>query len=201
MTDGPAPPTPCPWLAAAFLVVLGGVAVHLLGAPPPDSPGAARLASPEILLAVFDTLWLLAAAGPWRVGALDRGVTLVVGAPFHLVIAAPAGAGPAHLVATAMIVLGFAAAAGAARGRSPGVHAALLALLTFAIPVVAYALAEFAGVGANALFRASPLTAPTLLARTAPTAAAADAVPALVAAALLVAVATVVRRRAPEMAR
>ena len=80
----------------------------------------------------------------------------------------------------------------------PRVYGLAFAALVFAVPMVAYALGEFLSVPVSALFRASPLTAPTLLARSAPHAQAAHAIPALLAAAALLAVVSRARRPAED---
>jgi len=70
---------------------------------------------------------------------------------------------------------------------APAVHGFGMALLAFALPLAAYAAGDFLHAEVEALLAASPSVGPTLLARTSTTAAASDAVPALVAAALLLA--------------
>ena len=47
------------WVGGVLLLVVGCVSVSLLGSGAPSAPGAARIASPEILLAAHDTLWVL----------------------------------------------------------------------------------------------------------------------------------------------
>ncbi len=119
----------------------------------------------------------------------------MIGAPFHLAAAASAGASAGHLAAWSATALAFGAASVVGAGAAPRVHGLAAALLTFALPLAAYAVAEFASTDVPFLLAASPGTAPTLLARTAPAVVAASAVPALVAAAALLAVDLVCGRR------
>jgi len=184
--------------SVAVLAVLGGVAVWLLARPAPDAAGAARLRSPEILLAIFDTVWLLLLAMP-RSASWPSAVTkLAVGAPFHLAIAAASGAGPGFHTAWALTACAFAAVGTIGARAAPAVHGFGMALLAFALPLGAFAAGDFLGADAGALFAASPAVGPTILARTSTTAAAGDAVPALVAAALLLAASLAASRMRKE---
>jgi hypothetical protein len=173
--------------SVAVLAILGGVAVWLLARPAPDAAGAARLRSPEILLAIFDTVWLLLLALP-RAASWPSAVTkLAVGAPFHLAIAAASGAGPGFHAAWALTAGAFAAVGTIGTRAAPRTHGLGMALLAFALPLGAYAAGDFLHADVGAFLAASPCVGPTILARTSTTAAAGDAIPALVAAAVLLA--------------
>src|SRR5262245_22774926 len=77
--------------SVSVLAVLGCASVVALSQGAPSAPGSARLVAPEILLAVFDTVWLLALALP-RSATWPAALTkLAVGAPFHAVMAAAFG--------------------------------------------------------------------------------------------------------------
>lgn len=182
--------------SVAVLALLGGVAVWLLARPAPETAGAARLRSPEVLLAVFDTAWLLLVAAPRATSWPAVLTKIVVGAPFHVAVAAAGGAGPGFHAAWALTIGAFAAVGAVGVRVAPAVHGFGLALVAFALPLAAYAAGEFGGADVRALFLASPTVGPTILARTSTTAAAGDAVPAVVAAALLLAAALVASRRA-----
>ena len=185
-------------ISVAVLAVLGGAAVWLLARPAPDAAGAARLRSPEILLAIFDTAWLVLLALP-RAPSWPATLTkLAVGAPFHLAIAAASGAGPGFHAAWALTATAFAAVGTIGVRVAPNVHGLGLALLAFALPLGAYAMGDFGGADVGALLLASPTVGPTLLARTSTTAAAGDAIPALVAAALLLAASLAASRLGKE---
>jgi hypothetical protein len=185
-------------VSVAIVAMLGGVAVWLLARPAPDAAGAARLRSPEILLAIFDTTWLLLLALP-RAPSWPATLTkLAVGAPFHLAIAAAFGAGPGFHAAWAMTACAFAAVGTIGARAAPRVHGLGFSLLAFALPLGAYAMGDFGGADVRAWLVASPTVGPALLARTSTTAAAADAIPALVAAALLLAADLVASRARKE---
>lgn len=170
---------------AVLLAGLGGLIAWTLGSRAPASPGAASLASPPALLAVFDSVWLLALAGPFRVAGADRLGWIAIGLPFHLLAAGSAGAGPGHLVVTCAAAAALAAAAISGTRRAPAAHAAGYLVLAAGLPLGAYGLAEFAGMPVGAAFLASPTTLPGVLAGSCPSTPAADAAPVLVAAALL----------------
>jgi hypothetical protein len=182
--------------SVAVLALLGGAAVWALARPAPEAAGAARLRSPEILLAVFDTVWLFLVALPRATSWPATLTKLVVGAPFHFAIAAACGAGPGFHAAWALTLCAFAAVGTVGVRAAPTMHGFGLALLSFALPAAAYAAGEFGGADVRTFFLASPLTGPTVLARTSTTAAAGDAVPAIVAAALLFAADLAASRRA-----
>lgn len=187
-----------PWVPLLCVVVAGAAAAWALAAPPAESPGARRLASPEILLGAFDAVVFLLLVRPGSRDAPETIVLLLAAAPFHAAISAAAGAGPGHLGAIAVSAAAWAAAAlVAARGGSTArLGAVMLTAATFALPLAAYGLAEFVRLPVRAAFFASPLTGPVVLARRAATASVADAVPALAAAALIIALAGIARRRA-----
>jgi hypothetical protein len=163
-------------VAVAALALLGAVAASVArgyAPPPPAGAGADRLASPEVLLAVFDTAWVLLLL-PGR-AAWDRVALAAVGLPFHVALAASASAGEGHAAAWALFLAAYALAASVRRrgSRLPGLA---LALVTCGAPLVGYALMEFVQVDAVALVAASPLTGPTLLARAATSVGAASGV-------------------------
>ncbi len=163
---GTAPERAVPLVSVALLACGGAWAaafVRGFAPPPPAGSGSARLASPEILLAVFDTVWLLLLL-PGRT-LLRRVVLLAAGLPFHVALAAAAAAGPGHAGAFALLALGFAAVAAVSCGQESRRPGLALSLVTFALPLAAYVLLEFVGLGDQVLLLASPLTAPTLLAR------------------------------------
>jgi len=182
--------------SVAVLAVLGGVSVWLLARPAPEAAGAARLRSPEVLLAVFDTVWLFLVALPRATSWPATLTKLVVGAPFHVAVAAAYGAGPGFHAAWTLTLCAFAAVGTIGARVAPTVHGVGLALLSFALPLAAYVAGDFGGADVRALFLASPTVGPTILARTSTTAVAGDAVPALVAAALLFAADLAASRRA-----
>lgn len=160
-------PLACP-VSVVVLAAAGALAaacVHGAAPAPPAGTGADRIGSPEILLAAFDTLWMLLLLPGRRMW--DRATLLAVGLPFHAALAAAASAGPGHAIAFGSVVASYTLALGVPgpRGRFPGLA---LALVTCAAPLVGYALLELAAVDASALIRCSPLTVPTLLARSAP---------------------------------
>jgi hypothetical protein len=171
----------------ALLALLGGAAVWMLSRPAPGAPGLARILSPEILLAIFDTVWLLLLALPREPSWPSACAKLAVGAPFHAALAAAFGAGPGFHAAWAMTALAFASVGVVGTAVAPRVHGLGVSLLAVALPLAAYAAGDFGGAGVLPLFAASPTVGPTILARTSRTASAADAVPALVAAAILLA--------------
>lgn len=183
-------------LFPALVVLIGACSAWASALPAPASPGAARVVSAEVLLAVFDALLVLGMAAPTRARWSDRAALLLVGLPFHVVLAAGAGASPGHAVALATIAAAFGAVAslGAARAGSSPLSGAAFALLTFGLPAVAYVLGDLLGVAANGLFLASPLTGAVLLARTCTEAGAATCVPSVVAALLWSAVVLFERR-------
>ncbi len=184
-------------LPTAALVVLGAAITWTLGDAAASGRGAARALSPDVLLATFDAAWLLLLLP--GAGLLWRVVLLVTGLPFHATIAAAAGAGPGHAVALTLLLVAFAlatavprtSAAGAASGRRPLLP---LSVITFVLPLWAYASMEFLGSEGTQLLLASPLTAPVLLARQAASATTAMAIPGVVAAALLLVVDMIVAR-------
>jgi hypothetical protein len=181
--------------STALLALFGGAAVWMLARPAPEAAGAARLRSPEVALAVFDTAWLLLLALP-RTASWPAALTrLVAPAPFHVALAAACGASAGFHAAWAMTALAFAATGVVGARAASSVHGLAVAVLALALPLAAYSAGQFGGADVRALLLASPTVAPTLLARSATTAAAGDAVPALVAAALLLAVDLAVSRR------
>lgn len=169
----------------ALLAVLGGAAVWMLSRPLPAAPGMARIAAPEILLAVFDTVWLLLLALPREPSSFAAFAKLAVGAPFHAALAAAFGAGPGFHAAWFLTAVAFAAVGAVGAAVAPRVHGLGVTLLAIALPLAAYAMGDFGGADVLPLFAASPAVGPTMLARASRTATASDAVPALVAAALL----------------
>lgn len=119
---------------------------------------------------------------PSFAGAVTK---LAIGAPFHVAIAAAFGAGPGFHVAWFVVIAAFAAVGVVGVRTAPRVHGTGMAVLSFALPLGSYAAGEFGGAEVRSLFLASPAVMPTLLARTSRTATPADAIPALIAAALL----------------
>jgi hypothetical protein len=192
--DTPAPRRPR-IASIVILAVLGAASVWWLAQPAPATHGAARLRSPEILLAVFDTVWLLVLALPREPSWAATVTKLVVGAPFHLAIASAYGAGPGFHAAWTLVLCAFAAVGTVGARVSPRCHGIAMAVVSFALPLAAYAAGDLGGAAARPFLSASPLVAPTILARTSRTASAADAVPALIAAAIVFAVVHVVSRR------
>src|SRR5262245_24216148 len=173
----PAPPRPRA-ASVVILAVLGAAAVWWLGQPAPAAAGAARLRSPEILLAVFDTVWLLLLALPRRPSWAGTVTKLAVGAPFHLAIASAFGASPGFHAAWALVAGAFGAVGTVGVRAAPLVHGTAMAVVSFALPLAAYAAGDLGRAPVRPLLAASPLVAPTLLARASRTASAADAVPA-----------------------
>jgi hypothetical protein len=197
MTEG-SPTANAPRLgggSALLLAALGAAAAFLLSRPAPESAGMSRLRDPEILLAVFDTVWLLVLALPGRGDWSGTAARLLVGAPFHWAVAAAAGAGPGFHAAFAISAGAFASVGTLGARLAPTAHGVAIALLSFALPLAAYAAGDFGGAGVRALFLASPTVGPTLLARSCATASASDAIPAVVAAALVLAACVVASRR------
>ena len=195
MTDEtPAPQRPRV-ASVVLLVALSAAAVWWLGEPAPATPGAARLRSPEILLAVLDTVWLLLLALPRAPSWAGTVTKLAAGAPFHLAIASAYGASPGFHVAWALVACAFAAVGTVGARIAPACHGMAMAVVSFAMPLAAYAAGEFGGAAARPFLLASPAVGPTILARTSRTASAADTVPALIAAAIVFAVALVMSRR------
>ena len=185
--------------SVAVLVILGGAAVWMLARPAPETPGLARLRSPEILLAIFDTTWLLLLALPRPASWPATLTKLAVGAPFHVAIAAAFGAGPGFHTAWALTACAFAAVGSIGVRVAPAAHGLGVALLAFALPLAAYAAGDFGGADVRAFLIASPAVGPTILARTSTFASAADAIPSLVAAALLLAADLFASRRAASV--
>src|SRR5262245_46524204 len=190
----PAPPRPRA-ASVVILAALGAAAAWWLGEPAPAAHGAARLRSPEVLLAAFDTVVLLLVALPRQPSWAGTVTKLAVGAPFHLAIASAYGAGPGFHAAWALVACAFAAVGTVGARVAPRCHGVAMAVVSFAMPLAAYAAGDFGGAAARPYLLASPLVAPTVLARTSSTASAADAVPALVAAAIVFAVGLVASRR------
>jgi hypothetical protein len=184
--------------SVAVLALVGGMAMWMLARPAPEAVGAARLRSPEIALATFDTIWLLLLAVPSAASWPAAVTKLVVGAPFHVAIAAAGGAGPQFHGAWALVAAAFAAVGVVGTRAAPTVHGVATSLAAFALPLAAYAAGEFGGADVRAVFLASPTVAPTLLARTSTIATVGDAVPSLVVATLVLAadLAAARRRRA-----
>jgi len=186
--ETPAVPRPAAVVLPIVVVVLGALVVTVLGQTRPEIPGAARLAAPASLLAVFDTVWLLALAAPGRATRWDRAVVAVVGAPFHVAVAAASSAGPEHAFALALVAFAYVAAASFVReGRRVALIAFLVAV--FGLPLGAYVGGDLLGLHTIAWLHASPLTAPTLLARAEGGASAGQAWPALAAGAAVIAIA------------
>jgi hypothetical protein len=171
--------------SVAALVIVGAAAAWALARPAPDAEGAARLRSPEVLLAVFDTVWLLLLALPRAPSWPATATKLAVGAPFHAAIAAAAGAGPGFHAAWALTAAAFAAVGTVGVRAAPAVHGLAMALVAFALPLGAYAAGDFLRADVRAFLLASPTVGPTLLARSCTSAEAGDAVPLVVAAALV----------------
>jgi hypothetical protein len=84
-----------------------------------------------------------------------------------------------------MTALAFASVGTVGAAVAPRFHGLGVTFLAFALPLAAYGAGDFGGAGVLPLFAASPMVVPTILARTSRTASAADALPALVAAAVL----------------
>ncbi len=184
----------------ALVAILGGAAVWMLSRPAPEAPGMSRIVSPEILLAIFDTVWLLLLALPREPSWPSAFAKLAVGAPFHVALAAAFGAGPGFHAAWAMTALAFASVGVVGTAVAPRVHGLGVSLLAVALPLAAYAVGDFGGADALPFLAASPTVGPTILARTSRTASAADAVPALVAAAVLLASGLVASRMTKDEA-
>lgn len=183
------------WVAVVVLALLGAAAVLLLAAPAPSAKGLARIRSPAVLLSVFDTVWLLALLLPRGASWWDVLPRLAAPAPFHLAIAAAAGASAGFHAAW-----GLAAAATAAVGTlgmrvAPAAHGIGASAFCVALPLAAYAAGDFGGAEVRGPLAASPLVGPSLLAHASATASAADALPALAAAAVLLAADLLAGRR------
>jgi hypothetical protein len=175
-------------VTVSVLAIVGAGAAWLCAAPAPDAWGASRIASPEVLLSAFDTLWLLLVAIPSARSWSATLTRLVVGLPFHVAVAAAAGAGGGFHAAFGAVALAFAAVGTLAAGGASRVHGTAIALIAFALPLGAYAAGDLCGVAyphVRPFLLASPAVAPTLLAHAAPTAPASDCTPALLAAGLL----------------
>lgn len=201
----PAAPSPRPdgrepvrsqWVPVAAVALLGGMCAAALGRSSPSAHGAQRLVAPETLLPAFDVVLVLLLCRPGRRDVWGSVALACVGVPFHAAIAAAAGAAPGFHAAFALVAGAWMAASLVAVSLAPRLGAMALAGATFALPLAAYALAEFGRVPTRALVAASPLTGPVLLARDAAAASAGDAVPALAACAAVVGVAAFGRRRA-----
>ena len=186
--------------SVVILAVLGAASVWWLAQPAPATHGPARLRSPEILLAVFDTVWLLLLAMPRESSWAGTVTKLAVGAPFHLAIASAYGASPGFHAAWALVACAFGAVGTVGVRVAPGCHGVAMAVVSFAMPLAAYAAGDFGGASVRPLLLASPLVGPTILARTSWTASAGDAVPALIAAAVVFAVGQVASRRRAAVA-
>jgi hypothetical protein len=192
--DTPAPRRPR-IASIVILAVLGAASVWWLAQPAPATHGAARLRSPEILLAVFDTVWLLLLALPREPSWAGTVTKLAVGAPFHLAIASAYGAGPGFHAAWTLVACAFAAVGTVGARVAPGCHGTAMAVVSLAMPLAAYAAGDFGGAAVRPFLLASPAVGPTILARTSWSASAGDAVPALIAAAAVFAVGQVAMRR------
>ena len=197
MTDAAAqdPPSRTGLASCAALALLGGLAVWMLARPAPADAGAARLRSPEILLAAFDSAWLLLLALPRDPSWPGTAARVAVGVPFHCVIGAASGAGPGFHAAWGLTAGAFAAVGAMTARAAPRTHGAGLALLCVALPLAAYAAGDLGGAEVRSFLLASPAIAPTVFARTCTTVVPADAVPALIAASLLFAVELAAARR------
>jgi hypothetical protein len=200
LTDEPPVPQRPRAASVVILAVLGAAAAWWLARPAPAAAGAARLRSPEILLAAFDTVWLVLLALPRAPSWAGTATKLGVGAPFHVAIASAFGAGPGFHAAWTLVACAFAAVGTVGARVSPRCHGTAMAAVSFALPLAAYAAGDLGGAAVRPLLLASPLVGPTILARTSRTASAADAVPALAAAAIVFAVGLVASRRRPAPA-
>jgi hypothetical protein len=199
-TEPAAPPERRGVAAVVLLALLGAAAVWLLALPAPATPGLARIRTPGALLAVLDTVWVLAMLVPRGTGFWDAVVRLAVPAPFHVAIASAGGAGPGFHAAFALVALAAAAVGALGVRVAPRVHGAGVAALCVALPLAAYAAGDFGGHATAPLLAASPLVGPAMLARGATTASAGDALPALAALAVLLAADLIAARRAGRTA-
>lgn len=191
-----------PWFAPLCVAAVGAAAVWLSSLPVPAGRGAARCVAPETLLSLFDVTVAVLLTRPGRRGVAESLALAALAAPFHAALAAPVASGVGAHVAFATSCAAWAAAALLLSARAPRSAPAVLAGLVFGAPLAGYGLGDFARLPAASLLAASPLTGPVLLAHRASAATAGDARPALVGAAVAVAVALVVeRRRAPPAER
>lgn len=201
----PAGSSPCPataWLATAVVAAVGAAAVTALGASPPAVPGPAKALSPPVVLGAFGVVAALALVRPSpRRDAAETAALLAVALPFHAALASAAGAGAGFHGAWLLAAAGFAALGlAAARRRDLAWSSAAAAALCFALPLSAYAGADFLGWPARTALLASPLTFPALAARDAARLAPGDGVPALVACAAAALALLLVPRRAERLA-
>jgi hypothetical protein len=178
----------------AIVVVVGAAVAWASGPRDASVPGAARLVAPDTLLAVLDTVVAILLVRPGRRDVLETLTLLATALPFHAAAAAAAGAGPGHHAASALAGAAWGAAGVVSARTAPALAGLLAGIVAFALPLAAYGLAEFARLPVGAAFLASPLTALSILARTAADARPADAVPALVVAGAVAGVAALVGR-------
>lgn len=184
-------------LPVAIVALAGAGLVLALATVPPAGSGARSAFTPATLLAAFDVVWVLLLARPGARSLPETAALLGAGAPFHAVAAGEARGGAGHLGGFALLALAWTGA-GLAAARGGPVAVGGVAFAAFGLPLAAYAASEFLlRAPLTSLFLASPATGPVLLARSAPTASASDAVPAVVAAAL-VASSALLRRRPAE---
>src|SRR5262245_66327364 len=85
---------------------------------------------------------------------------LAVGAPFHLAIASAYGAGPGFHAAWTLVACAFAAVGTVGVRVAPRCHGVAMAVVSFALPLAAYAAGDFGGAAARPSLLASPLVPP-----------------------------------------
>jgi hypothetical protein len=187
-----------PGAALLLVVAVGSAAAWTLSSSAPAPPGARRLAAPETLLSLFDAVAILLLALPCSFGAGGRLLLGAAAAPFHAAIAAAAGAGPGFHVAVALTAAAWGGAIGFSAARTPRLAGAAASAFAFGVPLAAYGLGDLARLPTGATFLASPLTAPVLLAHRAAEVAAVDALPSVVASALVALAAAWASRASPR---
>lgn len=177
------------------LVALGSVCVGLAATPAGRAAGLDAATRPAALLGTFDTLAVVYLAVPRRGTALWHAAVLACLAPLHVALAAAAGVGLAHGLALAALAGAWWGAGRAAGGSISG--AGWAALVACGAPAVGYVAGDLLGFGSSAVpwLLASPWTGPGLLAARGPATELADGVPALVAAAVVLAGSLVLERR------
>lgn len=145
------------------VVLASSLAVIVMGATPPSSPGARSLADPVTLTAVAWTVTTVLAAWPGRLGFWSRASVLGVGAPAAFVLARVAVV-PSGAVLAALLLAATALSAGECATRLGARGGAVLGLVWIGVPAIGLGLIELGVAGGTAFLTGSPLVGPALLA-------------------------------------
>ncbi|MCE9636959.1 MAG: hypothetical protein K8T90_14740 [Planctomycetes bacterium] len=177
-------PDAYPWVPSLLLAVVGASSVWISTLPAPAGRGAAQCVAPHALLVIFDASTALLLVRPGRRGLAETLALAALAAPFHAALGAAAQAGAGAHAALATSCAAWAAMALVTSRLAPRLAPVTASLVVFGLPLAGYGLGEFARLPVAAVFLASPLTGPVVLAQGAGSGSPGDAVPALAAATL-----------------